>query len=232
MTHDYSQTPFSDVAQPFGFADEFLENPEPRCACVLLLDTSGSMQGRPIAELNAGLQSFKEALMSDNLAMKRVEVSVVTFGPVQVHNAFQTPDVFQPMALHAGGDTPMGAGITEAIRLIEERKKTYQAAGVAHYRPWIFLITDGGPTDSWQSAAEAVKRGVEQKKFAFFAVAVEGADLAKLSRISPRSPLQLKGLHFRELFQWLSNSLSVVSRSTTSQEILALPPPSSDWSSL
>lgn len=232
MTHDYSQTPFPDTAQPFGFADEFVENPEPRCACVLLLDTSGSMNGRPIDELNSGLLSFKEALMSDSLGVKRVEVSVVTFGPVHVHNLFQTPDVFQPVKLHASGDTPMGAAIVEAIRLIEERKKVYQAAGISYYRPWIFLITDGGPTDSWQSAATAVKNGVDQKKFAFFAVAVEGADLTRLAQISTRKPLMLKGLHFRELFQWLSNSLSVVSRSTPNQELLALPPPSSDWSTL
>jgi len=39
-------------------AIEFAENPEPRCPCVLLLDTSGSMSGEKIASLNAGLQTF------------------------------------------------------------------------------------------------------------------------------------------------------------------------------
>ena len=41
---------------------EFAENPEPRCPCVLLLDTSGSMQGDPINALNQGLQAFKDDL--------------------------------------------------------------------------------------------------------------------------------------------------------------------------
>ena len=60
----------SDIAQsPFTFS-EFTENPEPRCACLLLLDTSGSMGGAPIRELNAGLQAFKEELSQDALAMK------------------------------------------------------------------------------------------------------------------------------------------------------------------
>jgi hypothetical protein len=38
---------------------EFAVNPEPRCACVLLLDTSGSMLGDPINALNEGLKVFK-----------------------------------------------------------------------------------------------------------------------------------------------------------------------------
>jgi len=68
----------SDIEQsPFTFS-ESTENPEPRCACLLLLDTSGSMGGAPIRELNAGLQAFKEALSQDTLAMKRVEIAIVT----------------------------------------------------------------------------------------------------------------------------------------------------------
>jgi uncharacterized protein YegL len=232
MSNDYSQVPFSEVTQPFGFADEFVDNPEPRCPCVLLLDTSGSMHGDPIDQLNAGIASFKEELMADSLAVKRVEVSVVTFGPVQIHNPFQTADVFQPSILRAGGDTPMGAGIIEAMRVIDERKKAYIAAGVAYYRPWVFLITDGGPTDSWQGPAAALRSAVDEKKLAFFSVAVEGADMNRLTQISPRKPLVLRGLHFRELFSWLSNSLGAVSRSSPTQEMLMLPPPSSDWSRL
>ena len=93
----------------FG-ASEFADNPEPRCPCLLLLDTSGSMEGPAIEELNNGLILFKHELCGDSLAMKRVEVAVVTFGPVRTLADFQTPDQFEAPRLEASGDTPMGMG--------------------------------------------------------------------------------------------------------------------------
>ena len=63
---------------------EFATNPEPRCACVLLLDVSGSMGGRPIAALNEGLRAFAADLAKDGLASQRVEVAIVTFSPSKV----------------------------------------------------------------------------------------------------------------------------------------------------
>ena len=205
------QIPFEGV--------EFAENPEPRCPCLILLDTSSSMKGNPISQLNDGMVCFKDELMADEMAVKRIEIAVITFGPVSVVNDFQSADVYQPSEFKAGNRTPMGAAIERAIEMICQRKEVYKGNGISYYRPWIFLITDGAPTDHWHKAAAMVKEGEEAKAFMFFAVGVEGANMKVLSQISVREPLKLKELRFRDLFVWLSNSLSSVSCSNPEEQV-------------
>ncbi len=215
------------MSEQITFAtSDFASNPEPRCPCILLLDVSGSMNGRPINELNAGLVTFRDELLADPLALKRVELGIVTFGPVHVEQPFTSAANFFPPILFA----PMGAAITKALDMVEERKREYRANGISYYRPWIFLITDGAPTDEWQAAANKVFRGEEDKRFAFFSIGVQGADMKTLAQISVRQPLPLQGLQFRELFSWLSSSLRSVSRSTPGTEVVLEAP--KGWTSV
>ena len=201
------------MSEQITFAtSDFASNPEPRCPCILLLDVSGSMSGRPINELNAGLVTFRDELLADSLALKRVELGIVTFGPVHVEQPFTSAANFFPPILFAQGDTPMGAAITKALDMVEERKREYRANGISYYRPWIFLITE------------------EDKKFAFFSIGVQGADMKTLAQISVRQPLPLQGLQFRELFSWLSSSLRSVSRSTPGTEVVLEAP--KGWTSV
>jgi uncharacterized protein YegL len=190
------------------------------------------MSGGPIDELNLGLQQYREELLIDNLASRRVEIAIIQFGGnVRLEQDFVTARSFNPPTLQASGDTPMAEGIMRGIKQLELRKAIYQANGIAYYRPWIFLVTDGEPTDhdeAWRMACEAVRLGEHQKKFTFFAVGTGGADYDKLRQVSPsRSPLRLKGIAFREMFRWLSNSQTRVSQSQVGTNI-ALPPAMGD----
>jgi uncharacterized protein YegL len=199
---------------------EFAENPEPRVPCVLLVDTSTSMHGPKLDELNKGMQIYREALLADSLASKRVEVAVVTFGGrVQRVVEFVTADQFTPPRLKAIGGTPMGEAIDTGLDMVEQRKDAYRENGIAYYRPWVFLITDGEPNDRWKQVIPRIQAGEASKAFSFFTVGVEGANMQVLSELSVRKPLWLQGLKFRELFTWLSNSQQAVSRSSPGQEV-------------
>ncbi|MBN3924254.1 VWA domain-containing protein [Nostoc sp. NMS4] len=204
---------------------EFVENPENRCPVILLLDTSGSMSGQPIQELNRGLAAFKQDVQKDSQASLSVEVAMITFGPiVKLTQDFVTIDQFTPPTLEVGGVTPMGAAIEYALDFLENRKQTYKDNGILYYRPWVFLITDGTPTDSWNSAAQRLREAEAQSRLSFFAVGVKDADMNILKQISPpeRPPVTLNGLDFRELFVWLSASIKRVSSGKVGQAV-ALP---------
>jgi uncharacterized protein YegL len=164
-------------------------------------------------------------LQQDELASRRVEVAIVTFGcgGVQVAQDFVTAGQFNAPTLQSGGNTPMGEAINTALDLLQRRKEQYKTNGVPYYRPWVFMITDGGPTDPWQVSAERVKREEEKKGLSFFAVGVAGANMSVLSQIAVRPPLTLDGLKFVELFIWLSQSQKRVSGSKVGEQT-ALPP--------
>ncbi|MBD6618424.1 VWA domain-containing protein [Komarekiella sp. 'clone 1'] len=204
---------------------EFVENPENRCPVILLLDTSGSMSGQPIQKLNRGLAIFKEDVLKDSQASLSLEVAMITFGPiVKLMQDFVTIDQFIPPILEVDGVTPMSGAIEYALDFLENRKQTYKDNGILYYRPWVFLITDGAPTDSWQSAAQRLREAEAQSRLLFFAVGVQGADMNILKQISPpeRPPVMLNGLDFRELFVWLSTSMKRVSSGKVGQAV-ALP---------
>ena len=200
----------------------FAANPEPALPIVLLLDTSGSMSGQPINALNQGLVKFQEELSQDHLASRRVEVAIITFdSSVKIIQNFVTVDQFNSPYLSATGSTETGKAIEVALNLIEHRKAVYRNSGIDYYRPWVLLITDGMPTDNWRNSAKMVREFAANKKLKFFAVGVDGADLDILSEIAPINtpPLMLRELAFTQLFQWLSYSISAVSRSIPGDQV-------------
>ena len=224
-----------EMEKEFEFEKEvkdeaLLDNPEPRCPVVLLLDTSYSMQGNPINQLNEGVHALYAALKDDDLASVRVDLSVMGFGKsVEVKQNFATVSESEAPTLEVNGMTPMGEAITTGLKRIESRKSEYREAGISYYRPWLFLITDGQPTDNISEASSMLKQSIENKKVIFFGIGVQSANLEVLKQISgsPERVFKLHGLNFKELFQWVSSSLSSVSSSRVGDK-LKLEKPSDD----
>ena len=217
---------------------EFVDNPEPRCPVMLFLDTSDSMSGEPIKELNEGLAAFKYAVETDPLAALRVELSLVTFGgKAQIYQNFRTIDLFVPPKLETQGKTPLGEALEIGFEALNQRKEIYKKLGVPYYRPWVFLITDGAPTDEgWYKSAQDFQKADQAGKLMFFTIAVKGADRRILGQIAApgRPPIHLKDLRFRELFLWVSTSIRMVSVSRTALNldchgIMQALPPVNTW---
>jgi uncharacterized protein YegL len=231
MNHVYEKEQIMSETPILEESVEFAENPEPRCPCVLLLDTSSSMRGTPIKALNEGLYTLKENLLQDALALRRVELAAVAFdSDVRMVQDFVTADQFTPPTLTAQGLTHMGTAIHQALDMLQARKEQYRTHGVAYYRPWVFMITDGEPQgeadDIVEQATRRIKEDEAQKRVAFFAVGVEKANMQRLGEIAERTPIKLKGLNFTDMFAWLSASMQAIAQSKPDEQ-LALPPP--DW---
>ncbi len=199
---------------------QIIDNSEQRTPLVLVLDCSGSMDGEPIAQLNQGLSLLEQELKADTIASKRVRLLVVKFGgndEAQVVGDWIDAMEFAAPSLDADGTTPTGQAVDLALGKIEEEKQRFKQAGVAYTRPWLFLMSDGAPTDDWQAAAERCRQAEQARKVAVFPLAVGAeADAATLGEFSSKGPLAVKrldGLKFRELFLWLSTSMKVVSQS-------------------
>lgn len=206
---------------------------EMHVACVLLLDGSGSMSSNnAIGKLNAGVKAFKEQTENDASFDERtrscVDIAIVSFGgTVRVEQDFAPVSHMSRPELVADGGTPLGAAINRGLDMIEEQKDKYKKLGTPYYRPWLFCITDGEPTDSWDAAAARLQEMEERRKVLGYCVGVDGYNRDKMQSIFNQTRLfELKNLNFAALFEFLSNSLAEVQKSNETQGTISVSAPS------
>lgn len=217
------------------FQGETPDNYEQKCLCTLVLDTSGSMNGQPIRELNRGLQEFYAAIEEDLIAANRLEVGIITFG--SDIKTIQDPaliDNFDMPTLTVAGTTRLVDGVREAMRKTEQRKQWYKETGQPYYRPIIVLITDGEPDKDQDvnGLSAEIQDAVDSKKFTFWGLGVQGFDQKVLNHICPNSApaIPLSGYKFAEFFKWLSNSIGIITKSKEGDSVEL--PPVNDWAQM
>jgi uncharacterized protein YegL len=227
------------TSEAFLREQDLINNPTTRVPVCLCLDTSGSMDGPPINELNKGVQQFFQELMKDDVARYAAEISVVTFGDTVncIQDFCDLGRQNLTRTLPAYGGTPMGEALILSLDKLERRKQEYQNAGVDYFQPWLIIMTDGQPNGDSAILQTAIKRASElqvQKKLAIFPIGIgKDADMDVLQLISPaRQPLRLKGLKFEEFFLWLSRSVSRTSQSMPGEEIKLDMSGISSWATL
>ncbi len=125
----------------------------------LLLDISGSMIGAPIQAVDQGLSVFVDAVANEPQALETMRVSLIAFNS-SASQLIPMTDVldFNVPALRAGGRTALGAALSLVKRRaeLEVRKGSPQAKG--DWRPLVFLMTDGVPTDDWRQGLAEFKQ--------------------------------------------------------------------------
>lgn len=208
----------------YNFSAESAENYEQKCLCVLVLDTSGSMSGKPIAELNKGLINFYEEIEGDETTSQRLEIALISFNTTS--QIVQEPALVDNVAipeLKANGFTAMVTALKDAIQLVEDRKAWYKSTGQKYYRPWIILMTDGEPTDGIAEVndlSQRIKNDTKNKKYMFLPIGVEGANMDVLSELQGTiPPMMLKGTRFSAFFKWLSASMGTVVKAENSTQV-------------
>lgn len=192
---------------------------EPHLACLLLLDTSGSMSGAPIDNLCKAIASFKEHALKDPQTCKRVDIAIMQFDDdVKVVQDFvPITEMKDTIHLNTGGCTEMGKAILAAIDKVKERNKFYANLGTPCYQPWIFMITDGAPTDDITEAASRIAEESNKQphgKLKFWSIGVPGYVKETLQRLSPDGKRMIAldtKTSFEGIFNWLSESIAVIS---------------------
>ncbi len=195
---------------------QLVENNSQRTPCVLVLDGSGSMTGVPVEEMNQGLRILEQELKADSTAAVRVQLLVIRAGgndEVEILSDWTDAITFEAPEIVANGRTPLGAAMGLALDKIAEQKDSYDTNGIPSTRPWIMLISDGIPTDpDWAEVAARCREAETAKKVAIFPIGTAEADLDVLGQFATKPALRLQGLKFKELFMWLSRSVSSASK--------------------
>ena len=193
-------------------------NYEQKCLCVLVLDTSGSMNAdNAIGQLNQGLQTFKSQIMNDETARDRLEIAIVSFNSeIKVELQPSLISEIEMPTLKASGQTQLVRAIEEAQQVIKDRKDYYKSKGLTYYRPWIVVMTDGDPYPANQDIdgiAQKIQEDADAKKYVFFMIGVGNEvhdDVLSKLTTSQFPAMRMDAVNFAEFFQWLSASATVV----------------------
>ncbi len=183
-----------------------------RLPVYLLLDTSGSMMGEPIEAVKNGVQTMVSALRQDPYALETAFLSIITFNstanqpvPLTELTSFQTPPI------EASGTTSLGAALSLLAQRAESEVNKTTAEQKGDWKPIVFIMTDGMPTDDWQKGLNDFQK--QKWGMVVACAAGQAVDTSILKQIT-EVVVQLDtadSSSFKAFFKWVSASISTSS---------------------
>lgn len=140
------------------------EPPKKKLVVFFLVDTSGSMKGERIGQVNTAVQEALPEIRNLGGADADIYFAPLVFG-ASVDWVYQKPEpvaTAQWTRLSADGMTPLGEAF-EKLNLKLSRTE-FLASPSGSYAPVIFLLTDGYPNDDWKTALNKLKNNSWFKK--------------------------------------------------------------------
>ena len=207
-----------------------LDNYTRRLPVYIVLDRSGSMAGEPIEAVKTGVKNLLSSLRKEPQAIETAFLSVISFGSDARQDVPLTDIMsFKEPKLEAGGATAMGEALKILSRCLENEVRKGSPTQKGDYKPLVFIMTDGEPTDSWHGPANEIKNksGKSANVVTIGCGSQVNSDtLKKISEIvllmSSYQPND-----FEQFFRWVSQSVKQASVKFTAdgEKPTTLPPP-------
>ena len=204
-----------------------------RAMVLLKLDRSKSVDGQPIRILNEALQKWISELRSHELA-SRLDIAIIAFGDNQAsllnltggtgepayEQAFVPVDKVQVPLLTAGGNTPLGQALEKGLAVIAARKAYLRnTLHLKYFRPIVWVVSDGRPTDTWEEAAEKLRRAESDGHVLTFAVGFGNADEGILGQIAPDATFMIDHVRLESMLRMASSSADALARGASAHEV-------------
>lgn len=192
-----------------------------RLPIYIVADVSASMHGAPIEAVNTGLKNFSAALRLDPHALECAVISIITFASEarQLTNLVEAGS-FVPPTLTAEGGTALGAALELLGAALDRDTRVRTADYAGDWRPLVFLMTDGQPTDTWQTGLARYRAAAARWKSTLIAIGC-GPNVAvdMLSELTGTVMLMpdMTPDTIASLFEWISQSVRTASRAISQQ---------------
>ncbi|NIG56568.1 TerY-C metal binding domain-containing protein [Chitinophaga sp. Cy-1792] len=181
-----------------------------RLPIYFLIDVSESMIGEPIMAVEEGMAKIIQALKTDPYAIETAWISVIVFaGQAKTLVPLQEIINFYPPRFPIGGGTSLSKGLGHLMYEMRKNQVKTTPEQKGDWKPIVFLLTDGTPTDDTTAAISEWKNNW-QRTANMVAISIgDGANLHVLQQLT-ENVLTFKNSSpqaYKTFFKWITDSI-------------------------